>query len=187
MCALIYIFLSYSQTNSYQAIVISDGIQTYTVFTYNCGMLQWVGLPGSFSVAGFNVRNDDNFRAVSSSFNIQSSQNFPLSGTRNIQNVACLNARENINWSNLVYKIGGTVDTTVQAQVECRRLAMVDRLTPYLSANVSCPCSLFQARLDRNFNLFDIVSDNGATALCYVPRFPAASTNASQKCCYSVR
>ena len=176
-----------SQTNSYQAIVISDGIETYAVFTYSCDKLQWAGLPGSYAVTGYNVRNDDTFRAVSSSFNLQPSQNFPLSGTNNIRNVACLNTRENINWSNLVYKIGATVDSDVQARVECRRLATTDGLSPYIAANISCPCSLFQARLDRNFNFFDIVSDSVDTALCYLPRFPATNTDASQKCCYSVR
>ena len=30
-----------SQTNTFQAIVLSDGIQSYTIFTYNCTDLEW--------------------------------------------------------------------------------------------------------------------------------------------------
>eukprot|EP00731_Ephydatia_muelleri_P005385 Em0002g1561a len=29
------------KTNTYQAIIITDGIQSYTVFTYQCGSLEW--------------------------------------------------------------------------------------------------------------------------------------------------
>ena len=38
----------YTQTNTFQAILATDGTQTYTIFTYNCSDLGWARTPNSF-------------------------------------------------------------------------------------------------------------------------------------------
>lgn len=44
-----------SQFNNYQTIIVSDAINTYVVFLYMCGGIQWSGLRTNNAVAGFNA------------------------------------------------------------------------------------------------------------------------------------
>ena len=47
------------QTNTYQGIIITDGVNTYYVFTYICGELQWsVGSGFDHAVVGYNSHGD---------------------------------------------------------------------------------------------------------------------------------
>lgn len=79
--------LLHVQTNSYQGIVITDGIESYALFIYQCGAVSWHGS----ATVGFN--------AGGTWF-----ENHPLSGTRNVASVACLNSTRSV-WTNLVYKL----------------------------------------------------------------------------------
>ena len=58
--------ISLSQENTFQAVLITDGEYSYTVFTYKCGLLEW----GSAATIGFNsaggryANNDPSSSAV---------------------------------------------------------------------------------------------------------------------------
>ena len=88
------------QENSFQAVVVTNGVQSYTVFTYQCGELNWVQLNSSsigFS-AGFTLF-----------------ANHPLSRQPNVNDIACLN-QQCPPWTNVVYQISerqtGTLHVT---------------------------------------------------------------------------
>ena len=78
---------SLSQVNSYQAIVITNGTKSFAVFTYQCGAMAWHGS----ATIGFN--------SGGAYF-----ENHPLSGTANVNSVACENSRLSV-WTNLVYEL----------------------------------------------------------------------------------
>ena len=47
------------QYNNYQAVIVSNVIDTYVVFTYMCGDIQWSSVGGSgAAVVGFNAEGD---------------------------------------------------------------------------------------------------------------------------------
>ena len=90
MPILIPILLHNTQSNNFQVVVVTNGIQSYAAFTYQCGELSWSG--GS--------------RAASIGFSTSYTQfaNHPLSQQANINNIACIN-QQCPPWSNVVYQI----------------------------------------------------------------------------------
>ena len=42
------------QTNTFQGVIISDGVKTYYVFSYACGEIQWSGLGDETAIIGYN-------------------------------------------------------------------------------------------------------------------------------------
>ena len=68
------IFSFISQTNTYQAIIITDEASvTYVIYTYKCGDLQWDTYSSAFgSVIGYNIPGSGSMF-----------DNHPLSGRRN--------------------------------------------------------------------------------------------------------
>jgi len=66
---------------------VTDGDQSYVVFTYQCGAVTW---PGNATI-GFN--------AGGTLF-----QNHPLSGTTAASDIACLNYSTTV-WTNLIYRL----------------------------------------------------------------------------------
>ena len=95
------------QTNTFQAIAITDGSQSYAVYTYRCGHLEWSG----GATIGYNGGPVGNFYA-----------NHPFSGL-NAKNIACLNAGVT-EWSNVVYNVSCDVCIATQPPptIEPRRL-----------------------------------------------------------------
>ena len=75
------------QTNSYQGIVITDGTDSFAVFTYQCGAMTWSGN----ATIGFN--------AGGSQF-----ENHPLSGSSIAQSIGCMNYNSTV-WTNLLFKL----------------------------------------------------------------------------------
>ena len=92
------ISLLVSQTNTFQAIAITDGSQSYAVYTYRCGDLGWSG----GATIGYNGGPVGNFYA-----------NHPLSG-QNARNIACQNL-QTMEWSNVVYNISCDVCIPTEA------------------------------------------------------------------------
>ena len=76
--------------NNFQAVVVTNGVQSYAVFTYKCGELNWV-----------RNRAGIGFSASSTLF-----ANHPLSRQSNVNSIACLNSPSS-PWSNVVYRISG--------------------------------------------------------------------------------
>ena len=74
------------QTNTFQAVVITDFTTTYSVFIYKCRNLQY----SASATIGF-TSYDDLF------------ENHRLSGY-NARNIACINSGQS-NWVNLIYKL----------------------------------------------------------------------------------
>jgi len=83
-------FYYYIQKNNFQVVVVTDGVQSYAVFTYVCGLLNWIGGPNAASIG---------FSASSTLF-----ANHPLSRQSNVNDIACLNLQCSL-WSNVVYQI----------------------------------------------------------------------------------
>ena len=79
------------QENNFQAVVVTNEVQSYTVFTYQCGELNWV-CPNSASIG---------FSASSTSF-----ANHLLSQQPNVNDIACIN-QQCPPWTNVHYQING--------------------------------------------------------------------------------
>lgn len=156
--------------------MITDGEQSFAVFTYNCNMLQWSGL-FEHAVIGVNVGS-----GVEGNF--PSFQNHPLSGRPDITMVACTNQDRGIEWSDLIYKIGDVSDDALQqSRSECvtmylRDIALFGNEFPVAQP---CPCSIFQASFDQRFT----VIRSSTSVECYVQRF-LFQNGLTQECCYSV-
>ena len=170
------------QTNTYQALVITDGVQSYTVFTYNCQTMEWSRSPDRHAVVGYNA------------FGLQF-QNHPLSGTPDILTIACEN-QPYTNWSNQVYQLPSiSPDEQQLLRRECMSLHSndaTDRVSIQTVASIvqPCPCSIFQAFLDRRFAFdFSNTVSRDFLSFCFIQRFISRFNIlfAGQLCCYSVR
>lgn len=159
--------------------MVTDGEQSFSVFTYNCNMLQWSGL-FEHAVIGANVGSgiEDNFPAF---------QNHRLSSLPQVTMVACANQDRGIQWADLIYKIGDVSDDEAQRnRSECMAIYRRDielfgnRFPPVQP----CPCSISQAQRDRRF-FFNRISIDSAQ--CFAQRFPLFRTGAAQECCYSAQ
>ena len=166
------------QTNSFQVVVVTDGQQTFVVFTFNLNMLGWSGRPGAHAVIGVNV-------GVGVPSNFPPFQNHPLSGRPEVPMVANFNLDRGIEWTDIIYKIGdisqNVLDGNRAACVELYNQDIEQFGREVLQAQQPCPCSAFQASLDRRF----IISPNQFRPLsvCFVERF---RTFEVQECCYSL-
>ena len=67
-----------AQTNTFQAIIITDVFKTYVIYTYKCGELEWSGPDNGYAVVGYNLASG-NFI------------NHPLSNRREVNTIACQN------------------------------------------------------------------------------------------------
>ena len=76
----------FNQTNTFQAVIASNGSLTYSVFTYKCGLIRDFNL-----VAAVGYSAKPNFY-----------QYYP---PHNLINISCVNQPAS-NWSNVVYEIG---------------------------------------------------------------------------------
>ena len=61
--------LFFIQTNTYQAIIVSDISRTYALYTYTCGDIQWsVTGPGRAAVVGYNAARGSFFNHALSGY-----------------------------------------------------------------------------------------------------------------------
>ena len=157
--------------------MVTDGEQSFAVFTYNCNMLQWSGLP-EHAVIGTNTGSgvEGNFPAF---------QNHPLSSLPEATMVACTNLNRGIQWSDVIYKIGDvSADVLQRNRAECVAMYLqdIERFKEKFPIGLPCPCSSRQAFFDRRFRFLYI----DLSSICYVQRFPNFMDTAAQKCCYSL-
>lgn len=82
------------QTNTFQCILVTDGVQSYAVFQYADGLIQWTtgddsgglgGLGGTQAQVGFNAGDSENYQNVPGSrtlsiINITSTSNVLVPG-----------------------------------------------------------------------------------------------------------
>ena len=152
--------------------MITDGTQSYALYTYNCRMMEWSGL-FTHAVVGYNAFGRD-------------FANYPLSGSADVTDIACENEERNTDWSNQLFRIGDSRDPVQQQRAECTRrisedVTMFGNIPSAVALNAEpCPCSFFQARSDRRFT-FGLGIDG-----CLIQRFPNIlfGVAATQLCCY---
>lgn len=81
--SIIFSFCCPLQENTFQAIIVSDGYYSYSIFTYKCGLMKWDnGVNIGYSAGGNTYENYD-----------------PSS-----REVACVNSPES-DWNNVVYQL----------------------------------------------------------------------------------
>ena len=160
------------QNNTYQAIVITDGLQSFVIYTYECGLMEWSGF-GAYPTIGFNAFGDYY-------------DNHPLTGQPAANDIACFNQTR---WNNVVYSLTRSVGEEQEQRAECRKryfedIQLFGNISSIAAALEPCPCFIFQAQLDSRFRLHNEFLDN--RSMCYFQRFPPTTDYASQYCCYSV-
>lgn len=90
-----------SQTNTFQAVVATDGTQTYVIFTYNCSDLEW-DRTNSFAAADCSFigcyagGNFNNYLSETDSHGLQIDRR-----TANISRASC--SSEVTSWNNLLF------------------------------------------------------------------------------------
>ena len=82
--------LSCLQSNTFQLVVTTDGFDSYAIFSYQCGLLNWESTSGA--VIGYSVNN-------------KYYKNHRLSMSSNVSNIACQQSPDSI-WNSVLYNIG---------------------------------------------------------------------------------
>ena len=160
------------QENTYQALVITDGSESYTIFTYKCDLTQWSGL-WNYPTIGYN--------AAGTLF-----ENHPLAGREEANQIDC--DSNGSQYSNVVYKISADPDIIQQLQALClswyysdiESYGSSEDISDFSKSQIACPCTSFQAWWDRRFWYFTRKDDS----FCFIERFPNVRDGA-QECCYS--
>eukprot|EP00731_Ephydatia_muelleri_P017659 Em0010g757a len=162
-------------TNTYQAIVITDTIQSYAIFTYNCQLLQWVQSQFNYAVVGFNAGGTDY-------------TNYNFSTTAQIGGIACNNST--YPWSNVVYNIGKSTSDIQKLKRQCLTNYNND-ITRFSINGASltttiqqpCPCSRMQVQVDTRF-ANDVRQNNVS---CYYQSKPSKIRGVypTRYCCYA--
>ena len=152
--------------------MITDGKDSYAVFTYVCDLLQWSGL-WRYPTIGFN--------AAGILF-----ANHPLTAHEEADQIDCIS--NSSQYISVVYKISADPDAIKLLQVQCRSWYFTDielygnneNISAFSKSQIACPCTLRQAWWDRRFWYFTSKDDS----FCFIESFPNVHGGA-QECCYS--
>ena len=175
------------QTNTYQAVIISNGLETFAVFIYNCDLLNWIGRVGSYASIGFSVQGESN------DFTNFANSIFSQEGT--VRQTACSNVRFNVSYTTIVYRVGVAGNEEQRARSVCFERAMREQNIFRASEQAiqtarsqsflqDCPCTTFQAFRDNNFNLMNEVDE----FICFVGSIRFTLPDGKRfvyRCCYS--
>ncbi len=141
---------------------------------------------GSYASVGFNaLQGTDSFREF---------ENYGLSRTVQVGFVACNHTRLNRPWTNVIYRIGVSVDD--QRSSCLARLSRDEEIYPVLSEFLpqfsflisDCPCTLFQAARDNRFTpTFFCPSDMVCAFNQFATRTRGVPVFFANRCCYSLR
>ena len=74
--------------NTFQGILITNGTQSYSVFTYECDQLEW----SDEATIGYNAGGDYN-------------ASHPLSGTLFANSIDCLHSNINVTVNNIIFDL----------------------------------------------------------------------------------
>ena len=151
--------------------MITNLEQSYAIFTYNCGQLEWSGLD-VFATIGYNSPSDSTFA------------NHRFTGLQDTTEIAC-NPNPIIN--NVIYQISDIKSAVADQKRMCLEWYLSD-FDKYEQNDINlldqftrpCPCQLLQALVDRRFRFlrFD-------ATYCVTERF-ISSFDAVRECCYSI-
>ena len=160
------------QTNTYQAVLITNLEESYAIFTYECDELQWSGLD-VFPTIGFNSPSDRTYA------------NHPLTAQEGATEIAC---SPTIHTNNVIYKISEGQSAVEEQKRMCLAWYISDfdnydanLIAAYDLFTSPCPCSIFQAAFDRRFRF---VFSHSKTSLCFTTIFLTFGA-ALRECCYS--
>ena len=102
---IIILMIVIFQENTWQAILISNGTDSYAIFTYHCGDINW----SRSTVIGYNAAG-------------VVYMNHPLSGGSLPGDLDCRNAPDS-NWTNILYNLTGSIlNITVPDPTEPRKI-----------------------------------------------------------------
>lgn len=109
------IIFTNQQTNTFQGIIITDGVHSYSLFTYKCGDMEW----SRGGIIGFNAAGE--LYANHPLSQSQESNGAPL--------IACSNS-DISQWTNVVYNlsVANPTGTDAPPTVEPRELNYVRTL-----------------------------------------------------------
>ena len=145
-----YLIMIFLQTNTYQGIIITDKVNTYYVFTYICGELQWsVGSGFDHAVVGYNSHGDYFYNTPGSGYeNIADivSCSFQV-GNRRIRNTPPQESMQGVlpyNTPNPVEMCSDKIDTD-------RNSISDDKILHILEILPDCPPTLHLVQVDHLF------------------------------------
>ena len=153
-------------------MVITDGKDSYAIFTYTCDLIQWSGL-WLHPTIGYN--------AAGVLF-----ANHPLTARKEASQVDCNN--NNSQNVNIMYKISAEPDTIKNLQSHCLSWYFSDiesygtseEILTFSKSQIACPCTSLQAWWDRRFK-FSATKDD---SFCFAEKV-RNSRGGAQECCYS--
>ena len=171
------------QTNTYQGIIITDKVNTYYVFTYICGELQWsVGSGFDHAVVGYNSHGDYFY-------------NTPGSGYENIADIVSCSfqvgntPQESMQGAlPLPYYSPNPVQTCIDKIAIDRNSIPDDKIPEVLKNLPDCPPNSHLVEVDR---LFEPDSTKAACFRSKIQFDPKNIANVQrqyvfvQQCCYS--
>jgi fibulin 1/2 len=163
-----------SKQNTYQAVLITNGFVSYSIFTYHCQNLQWSGY-WRHATIGYNAGGEYYY-------------NHPLTGLPQVNNIACLNQPAD-SYYNLLNKLSTSIAN--ERREECNWFYQRDKanndikdINKIAETLTPCPCTIWQAWRDRRFAFEWTAWYEGY--YCFQQRI-ASPTKASQLCCYEWR
>ena len=172
MCTQVisHFFLVLPQHNTFQAILVNDGLRSFALYAYNENSIQW-SVPATRdpranfgnAVVGFTAPNHYFSDPRSASSSIDSIDNYPDSKNKDLLPQPCTYG------AMYVFKLYDAVDIT-GSQVQCKQWSLAEpdpmTWTKYLPP---CPCYLDQAESDGDFRE---VFHKSSTARCFQSVFP---------------
>lgn len=149
-------------------------------------MLDWTG---DYAAVGFNV--------LGHAIDFRQFENHGLSRTPDIEMVACNHSHLNRPWTNVIYRIGVSVNDEQLNRSRClSRVAYDEEFYPIQTEDLDflpgflldCPCTIFQANTDFRFFLLNSPQDP-RDRLCYYSRFARRVSGVFlvNRCCYFFR
>ena len=168
--------------------MITDGTQTFVMYTYQCGLMEWSGeagatVNGSRTTIGYNLGGEFH--------------NHPLTRTAQPHIMGCISQksddtigrRQASKWHNHIYQLPTTVEPMQQLRSECMRMRIRDiqsvgDIQPLSRSLGACPSTLTQMLQNPYFVHHTQLST--VTSRCYVHLFSAGDADISSLiCCYS--
>ena len=173
------------QTNTYQAIVITDGIFTSTLFTHTCGNIEWSTIGRQPAVVGYNAGGDFYENHRSSGFD---TIGFDVSCV--IQLGQTKRQTEETNTMEMEIQTNEQLLATI---MECEEMLVFDKTIfrhdveiQQFADTIACPPSLSQVQNDLQFRV-----DETAMGDCYIQTLMINGTTPfefpyeyGEQCCY---
>ena len=179
-----FLCLSFVQTNTYQAAIVTDHLITYPLFTYVCGQMEWSATrSGKHAVVGYNGYGNALYNHPASGFDVI------------IDEIACYKS-SNKRWTQ-TKRNGGVFPFMSQNELptshrKCIMLSqeykgILNELTRVRSIISPCPPSIRQAVDDDRFMLQPDTNCYVSTFFEEVIRPQGVTYTVTKQCCYSSR